>query len=201
MSMEFAEVIRHRRSVRSYSSDPVPAETIDGLIDIARRAPTAGFAQGMDFLVLDNPDAVARFWQMTGEEGEVEAPEDGGAPPPVIVLVFSDPLRYLARYSEDDKAAFGLQDAESWPTRFWDIDAGMGSMLLLLAAVDAGLGAWFFGVAHGEDQVRSEFGVPDDRNLIGVIGLGYRHHGEVPAGSGVSRQRRPLSEQLHRNGW
>lgn len=198
--MEFSEILRRRRSVRSYRADPVPSETIDRLIDIARRAPTAGFSQGLDFLVLDEPESVARFWELTGDPAGT-ALEDGGVRPPVVVMVFSDPLRYLARYSEEDKAAYGLQDAEEWPTRFWDTDAGMASMLLLLAAVDAGLGAWFFGISEGAEEVRGEFGVPEDRNLVGVVGLGRPNDDEVRIGSGVSRKRRPLQEQLHRNGW
>jgi nitroreductase len=199
--MEFSDVIKHRRSVRSYRPDPPPRELIDRLIDIARRAPTAGFSQGIDFLVLDDASALHRFWELTSQDGAPSDPDDGGSRPPVIVLVFSDPVRYLARYSEGDKAEYGLQEAENWPSRFWDVDAGMASMLLLLAAVDADLGAWFFGIAEGASQLRAELGVPEDRNLVGVIGLGYRFDREVAIGSGVTRKRRPLDDQLHRNGW
>jgi len=199
--MEFSDVIRHRRSVRSYRPDPPPREVIDRLVDIARRAPTAGFSQGIDFLVLDDASLMGRFWELASQTGAPGDPTDAGSLPPVIVLVFSDPVRYLARYSEGDKAEYGLQEAESWPTRFWDIDAGMASMLLLLAAVDAGLAAWFFGLAQGESQLREDLGVPENRNLVGVIGLGYRFERELPVGSGVTRRRRPLDEQLHRNRW
>jgi nitroreductase len=117
------------------------------------------------------------------------------------VLAFSDPRRYLARYSEPDKIAFGLDRADAWPVPFWDTDTAMACMLLLLAAVDEGLGGWLFGIDRGESELRTELGVPDDRRLMGVVGLGYADPAEVPKGSGSARARRPLEEQVHRNGW
>ena len=193
--MEFSDVVRSRRSIRSYAPDRPDPELVDRLIDVARRVPTAGFSQGIDFLVLDDPDPLGEFWRRSG--GGDPEPDD----PPVLVLVFSDPERYLERYRAPDKVEFGLGDAEAWPVKFWDIDAAMAAMQLQLAAVDAGLGTWFFGIGDGEDSVREHFGVPDDRSLIGIVALGYRHPDEQPKGSGTTRTRRPLEDQLHRNGW
>ena len=93
----------------------------------------------------------------------------------------SDPGRYIERYSRPDKIAFGLDRADAWPVKFWDTDTAMACMLLLLAAVDAGLGGWLFGIPHGEAELRREFGIPDDRNVVGVVGLGYAGVDEKPA--------------------
>lgn len=191
-------MVRRRRSIRSYSSEPPPREVIDGIIDTARRAPSAGFAQGIDFLVLDTPERLAEFWRLAGDPDAPSDPEPDD--PTVLVLVFSDPNRYLARYSDPDKIEFGLDEADAWPIKFWDVDAAMAAMQLQLAAVDSGLGTWFFGVGD-EDALRKALGVPDDRNLIGIVALGYRADDEKPMGSGTTRKRRPLAEQLHRNGW
>jgi nitroreductase len=119
----------------------------------------------------------------------------------VIVLPLPDADRYVARYSEPDKIAFGMDDAANWPVRFWDVDAAMAAMLMLLAAVDEGLGGWFFGITHGERALLDRFGVPARLRPIGILGLGYRAEDEAPSGSWVSRRRRPLAEQIHRNGW
>jgi nitroreductase len=197
--MDFQEVLRKRRSVRAYLPDEIPTETIGRIIDTARRAPSAGFSQGIDFLVLAEPGAAERFWELTSDPEHGD--QIGSDRPPVIVLVFSDPFRYLARYSQDDKIAFGLDDLDRWPVRFWDVDAAMAAMQLQLAAVNEGLGTWFFGIAYGEDAVRQEFSIPEDRRLVGVIALGHQNPEEVPKGSGVSRRRRPLEEQLHMNTW
>lgn len=199
--MEFREVVKRRRSVRAYRSDVPSRDVLAELVDVARRAPTAGFSQGVDFLVLDDPDAVAWFYATTDPPG-ADIPEEVRAHrPPAVVLVFSDPGRYLARYSEGDKLRFGLDDPDAWPVRFWDVDAAMAAMQLQLAAVDVGLDTWFFGYNHGDEEVRERFGVPEDRSLIGVVGLGHRRDDERPIGSGTTRRRRPLEEQLHVNGW
>jgi nitroreductase len=192
--MEFSDVVRSRRSIRSYSSERPDPGLVDELIDVARRVPTAGFSQGIDFLVIDDPAALADFWRLAG--GDME-PDD----PPVLVLVFADPERYLERYRAPDKVEFGLGDAEAWPVKFWDVDAAMAAMQLQLAAVDAGLGTWFFGVGDEIDAIRERFGVPDDRSHIGIVALGHRHPDEEPVGSATKRRRRPLADQLHRNGW
>jgi nitroreductase len=49
--------------------------------------------------------------------------------------------------------------------------------------------------------VRAEFGIPDDRNLVGVVGLGHPGADHSPKGSAYSLTRRPLAEMIHRNGW
>ena len=121
--------------------------------------------------------------------------------PPVVVIALADPGRYVARYSQPDKVDFGLGTAEAWPVPFWDTDTAMACMLLLLAAVDAGLGGWFFGIGYGAEAVRAEFGIPDDRNIVGVVAIGFETADPDPRGSAHSRSRRPLAEMIHRNGW
>jgi nitroreductase len=187
--------------VHAFEPRPVDRDLVDRLLDSARRAPSAGFSQGSDFVVLDDPAAVARFWELTDDPRFPVPADEVAVGPPVLVLAFSDPGRYVARYSQPDKIAFGLDQADAWPVKFWDTDTAMACMVLLLAAVDAGLGGWFFGVAYGEDALRQELGVPDDRQLIGVVGLGYEGVDERPRGSAYSLSRRPLDEMVHRNRW
>jgi nitroreductase len=199
--MEFRDVVRRRRMVRRFDQRPVPPETIDRIIDIGRRAPSAGFSQGLELLVLDSPETVAEFWQLTRDPEFGWDPDDIAVGPTVIVVPLPDARRYTRRYSEPDKIAFGMDDAENWPVRFWDIDAGMAAMLMLLAAVEEGLGGWFFGITHGERELLDRFGVPSDLRPIGILGFGYRALDEEPSGSWMQRRRRPLEEQVHRNGW
>jgi nitroreductase len=199
--MEFRDVVRRRRMVRRFDRRPVPRETIDGIIDIGRRAPSAGFSQGLELLVLDSPDTVEEFWQLTQDPEFPWDPDDIAVGPTVIVIPLPDAHRYTQRYSEPDKIAFGMDDEANWPVRFWEIDAAMAAMLMLLAAVEEGLGGWFFGITHGERELLDRFGVPPDLRPIGILGFGYRAADEEPSGSWMKRRRRPLEEQVHRNGW
>ena len=199
--MELTEIVRRRRMVRRFDQRPVPPEVIDRILDLARRAPTAGFAQGVDFLVLDTPEAVAEFWRITDDADDPMDADDIAHGPTVIVLPIADKRPYLARYAEPDTIEFGMDHEENWPVKFWEIDAAMASMLALLAAVDEGLGGWFFGIVTGERELLDALGVPEGIRPVGVMGFGYRADDEAPSGSGAERKRRPLEEQVHRNGW
>jgi nitroreductase len=199
--MEFRDAVGHRRMVRRFDQRPVPRETIDRIVDIGRRGPSAGFSQGLELLVLDTPETIATFWETTrdpefGWEGDTVTHG-----PTVLILPLPDPHRYLDRYAQPDKIDLGMDVESNWPVRFWEIDAAMAAMLILLAAVDEGLGGWFFGITHGERELLDHFDVPDDLRPIGIIGLGYRSEDEEPSGSWMRRRRRPLEEQIHRNGW
>jgi nitroreductase len=199
--MEFRDVVRHRRMVRRFDQSPVPRDVIDHIIDVGRRAPSAGFSQGLELLVLDTPETVAEFWETTRDPGSGWEAETVAHGPTVLILPLPDPTRYLERYAQPDKIEFGMDEEANWPVRFWEIDAAMASMLMLLAAVDEGLGGWFFGITYGERELLDRFGVPTHLRPIGIIGLGLRAGDEEPSGSWTKHGRRPLQEQIHRDGW
>ena len=56
---------------------------------------------------------------------------------------------------------------------YWWVDAGMASEHLLLGAVDAGLGACFFGPFGHEDDILAGLGVPDGWRAVGTVALGH----------------------------
>ena len=56
------------------------------------------------------------------------------------MLVLSDKQAYLDRYGAPDKAGLGMDTEEGWPVPYWDMDAAMAVMLMLLTAVDEGVG-------------------------------------------------------------
>ena len=199
--MEVREVARQRRMVRRFQQRPIPRALLDRILDLGRRGPSAGFSQGLEFLVLDTRETVAEFWEITRDPEFGWDLEDVAVGPTAIVLPMPDAARYVERYSQPDKIAFGMDRAENWPVAFWDVDAAMAAMLILLAAVDEGLGGWFFGITHGERELLDRFGVPERLRPIGIIGLGYRADDETPTGSWTKRSRRPFEDQVHRNGW
>ena len=204
--MEFAEVVRRRRMVRTYSDRPVDPAVVDRLLEHAVHAPSAGFSQGWAFLVLDTPADVARYWRATAGD-RVEAPDRwlrGMMTAPVVIVPFSHKKAYLDRYAEPDKG-WTDRDEGRWPMPYWHLDTAMASLLMLLTAVDEDLGACFFGVpADAVASLRTAFSVPTSYTPVGAITLGHRlasSPGDVgtvgPRGS-ASRGRRPLAEVVHR---
>jgi nitroreductase len=197
--MELREVIRRRRMVRRFDPRPLPGEVLDRILHSATRAPSAGFSQGLDLLVLEGPEAVGGFWRATIDPGFGKP--YSSAEPPVIVLVLSDKQAYLDRYAAPDKAGLGMDVEEGWPVPYWDMDAAMGVMLMLLTAVDEGVGAWWFGVFHGAEALLRDLGVPPGRRLVGAVALGFPAADDRPGGSPRTRPRRPVDEVVHRGRW
>ena len=172
--MEFTDVVRSRRMVRTYDPGvPVPRETIDDLLRLALRAPSAGHTQGWRFLVLDDPDSCARFWEVATDAEEADDPWlRRMRTAPVLIICFSDREAYFTRYAEPDKGSTPPEE-QDWPIPYWHVDTGMAAMILLLAAADRGLGALFFGVpGPAWPALRERFGVPDALDPVGVVSLG-----------------------------
>jgi nitroreductase len=120
---------------------------------------------------------------------------------PVVIIPCSSKAAYLSRYAEADKGWTDLDEAR-WPVPFWHMDAAMASLLILLTAVDEGLGACFFGIPpEHEAATRAAFGIPDDVDPVGAITLGHRLPDEAPSGSPTKRRRRPMADVVHRGSW
>lgn len=177
----------------------MPVAALDAVVHAATRAPSAGFTQAVELLVLTAAEARDAYWAVTADRDTRWL--RGMRAAPVLVMVWTSREAYLDRYAQPDKGWVD-RDPARWPAPFWFVDAGMASMAALLAAVDAELGACFFGVPTDRvAAVRGQFGVPDDRLSVGVISLGYPAPAETPSGSPTRRPRRPTEESIHRNRW
>ncbi|MBD2758681.1 nitroreductase family protein [Yimella sp. cx-573] len=196
--MELQDAIRRRRMIRDFDPDrPVPHEIVDTAVKLALRAPSAGFSQGWDFVVLREQHDRELFWSVTTDpDSEDDAWLRRLRQAPVLILCCGDKNTYLRRYAEPDKPWQDM-DESHWPVAYWDIDTGMAAMLMLLVAVDEGLGSLFFGVPAGRGSgVLEAFGIPGDRSLIGVVALGYPRT-TAPTGSTLKRRRRPTGDVVH----
>ncbi|WP_422772956.1 nitroreductase family protein [Plantactinospora sp. WMMC1484] len=216
--MEFSAVVRRRRMVRNYDPErPVPPELVDRLLEHAVRAPSAGFSQGWAFLVLTEPTDRELFWTATAParpevlgRGPSTTENDKRGPfltrwlagmrrAPLIVVPLADRSAYLERYAEPDKG-WVEHDERRWPVPYWFVDTGFAALLMLLTAVDEGLGACFFGIP-GErvGSFREAFGVPGSFTPIGAVSVGYPAPDHRP--SSLRRGRRPMTQVVHRGRW
>jgi nitroreductase len=122
--MELSRAIRGRRMIRRYDPDrPVPDEAVLACLGAAIRAPSAGFSQGWDFLVLRSPEERATFWSATTGDQPPDTWLAGMATAPALILCLSDPERYLERYAQPDKG-WTDRDPARWPVPYWDVDTG-----------------------------------------------------------------------------
>jgi nitroreductase len=197
--MEFSDVLRRRRMIRSYQADrQVPADALDAILEAALRAPSAGFTQAVSLLVLISDTERETLWETAAEADSTWL--HGMRTSPILVLVWTSEQAYLDRYAESDKG-WTDRDPARWPAPYWFVDAGMASMAVLLSAIDHNLGACFFGIPVGRiAAVREAFGVPASQLSVGVISIGYP--ARAPAiGSPTRRPRKSSSESIHRGTW
>lgn len=195
-AVEFQEVVRRRRMVRRYADRPVDAAVVDRMLANAVHAPSAGFTQGWEFLVLDTREDVDLFWESTSPDPDAD-PEPSNAwlagmrTAPVVIVPMSDKRAYVDRYAEGDKRT------PDWPVPYWHMDAAMASLLILQTVVDEGLGACFFGVPGARtDAFRAAFDVPARLTPIGAITVGHRLADTGAPGSAARRDRR--TDVIHR---
>ena len=197
--MEFQEVVRKRKMVRSFEDRPIPREIVERIVANIQKAPSAGFSQGWGFLVLDGRDETSRYWS---ELWPQERRTDWGWPDlfnaPLLIVCLSNKAAYLRRYAEPDKGWTDM-DEKRWPVPYWDVDTGMAALLALLTAVDAGLGAVFFGV-FDQAKLRQTFGIPDDYTAVGVVAVGYARPRDRPSPS-LKRGHRAVADVVRRGRW
>jgi nitroreductase len=118
----------------------------------------------------------------------------------VIVVVFGSKEAYLDRYAEPDKG-WTDRDESRWGAPYWHIDAAFAAMLMLLSAIDEGLGALFFGLYPPTTPAfKGEFGIPEEWEPIGAIALGHAAPDPIES-SADTRARKPLDQIVHRGTW
>jgi nitroreductase len=196
--VEFQDVVRKRKMVRSFEDRPIDPAVVKRLLANAQRAPSAGFSQGWAFLVLEG-DGAKRYWDALWPEprrSEFGWPDLFKAP--LLVVCLSNKSAYLDRYALPDKG-WTDKDEKRWPVPYWDIDTGMAAMNILLTAVDAGLGAVFFGVSD-QAKLKDAFGIPAEYTAIGTIALGHAKAKDRPSPSLKLGHRAP-SAVIHRGKW
>lgn len=195
-------IIRARHMVRTFTDQAIDHSDLDDALDLARRAPAAGNTSAVDFLVLDTPEAVDRYWRTTlTAEKRLTFRWQGLLRAPVLVVIATRPDAYVQRYAEPDKARAKLGAAtEHWAQPFWWIDAGMVVENLLLLATDRGWGASLFGIFDHEEALKGTFAIPDDRRLVCTIALGWPAAEDEP-GRSARRKRTPLEHIVHRGRW
>lgn len=191
--MEVKEAIKTRRSVRKYKNKLVPKETILELLGAASLAPSATNRQPWEFMVvhrsyLDRLDQVLReaFTERVASVSEDtmrQAIKDLSIP----VDESGDKLKGLGYfYRTLGKAPVAIvvcvpKEMDPWVWKNSVSDAAAAIENLLLAAWDKGLGTcWLTGpLKTRADMIASFLGIPEDREIVAIVSLGYPDHKPV----------------------
>jgi nitroreductase len=195
--VEFKEVLARRRMVRNFTDESVDRDAIERIVRAAKRAPSAGYTQGQ-YLVVVTDAAIRR--QIAVLANEDEYVKEGFDPwissAPVHIVVCISEADYHRRYQEPDKLEDGKE--MDWPVPYWWIDGGAALMLVLLAAVDEGLAAGFFGF-HRMSGLNELLRIPADVSPLGVVTVG--HPAPDRKSSSLKNRRKPLQQVAHWERW
>jgi nitroreductase len=207
--VEFTDVIKRRRMVHAFTDEPLDPGTAERLLRAANRAPSAGFSQGYSFLVLEGEEQCAALWELVREADASEnATEDADVDSvtplsraPLVIVPLACKDIYLNRYAQPGKGWVDKDEAR-WAVPYWYIDTGFTALLTLLAVVDEGLGAVFFGIARESMAgLRAHYGVPAEWTPIGAIAIGHPDPGSDPIPPAPASARKTLDELVHRGRW
>lgn len=190
--------------VRHFTDELVDPGSVERIIAAGLRAPSAGFSQGYSLLVLQTAEERARFWSTESPPNVPVTPEmttmlEAMRRAPVLVPVLGSRDVYLDRYAQPDKGWVDRDEAR-WPVPYWYVDAGFVALLMLLAAVDEGLGALLFGIPPSDiPTFRAEFGVPEEHTPIGCVAIG--HEDPQAPHRDLRSRRRSVDAVVHRGRW
>ncbi|GAA3746630.1 nicotinate-nucleotide--dimethylbenzimidazole phosphoribosyltransferase [Spinactinospora alkalitolerans] len=196
--------IRERRDVRvGFRSDPVPDEVLIRVLQAAHQAPSVGFSQPWDFVVINDPDVRARVQDLVGHQRERYARALPGArarafsglkveailDTPANIVVTVDPTRggrhTLGRHAQPQTAGYSVALAVE---NLW------------LAARAEGLGVGWVSFFEERDLAR-ELDLPPHLEVVAYLCIGYVDDfpTEPELALGGWAQRRPLSWAVHRD--
>ena len=88
MENNFLSLIKTRRSVRAYKSEPVPSEVLDAVLETGTYAPTGGGHQSPTIIAITDPKYRQEIAKLNAEVMGSNADPYYGAP--VVILVLAD---------------------------------------------------------------------------------------------------------------
>lgn len=169
--MDILELIKSRRSIRRFKSEPIPKEDLMKILEAARWAPSAGNCQPWEFIIVTKEETKHKLAMAAlGQIWMTEAP--------VIIVVCANIPRTSWRYGERGRTLYVIQDTA----------AAIQNMLLTAHAL--GYGTCWVG-AFDEEAVREILGIPDEVRPVALVPIGK------PAESPTPPPRRPLEDIIH----
>jgi nitroreductase len=142
--MSCIDLILKRRSIRKYSSEPVPEEVRAKILEAGRQAPSAVNAQPWHFIVVDDP-ALKETLASTG--------------------------RWRSFIRDCSFVVVGLYKANNPITKRWgQVDTVIALQNMVLAAQVQGVGSCWIGDMSGD--VKGLLGIPGGAEIVALVSFG-----------------------------
>jgi len=204
---DFLGLVKKRRSIRRFKTDPVPDSQLQAVLDAARFAMSGANAQPWEFVVVKKPELRTKIADLLDEckkeanliemtrLPELRHPGIGNPQSyknmkeaPVMIVVCGDPRTFQAtmlstHFTSGESATFFMNLANV-------------TQILHLAAAAAGLGAQWVSVTRPfERSLKDLLGIPDIMRIYVIVPMGYPSYKPSPS------IRRELTEMIHYDGY
>jgi nitroreductase len=141
--MDVFEAVKERSSVRAYTDQPVPKETLEKILEAGRLAPSARNTQPWHFIVVTDPDK--RKILSKGKYAKFLTQS------PVVIVACGD-----------------KEASSDW----YAVDVSLAVENMILTAQAEGLGTCCVG-SFDETEVRQAVKAPDNYEVIVMLAVGY----------------------------
>jgi len=166
--MDFYEVIRTRRSIRSYQEKAISEDILNKVLDAARIAPSGSNRQPWRFIVTTDSQIKQELAQLCHGQSFI-------AQAPVVITACGSNLRHNRGDWMGDYSML--------------VDVAIAFDHLTLAARAEGLGTCWIGSFKNE-EIKQLLNIPEDMQVVAITPLGYPQEEQFREVD----DRKPLSE-------
>ncbi|MCM8759710.1 MAG: nitroreductase family protein [Candidatus Omnitrophica bacterium] len=174
--MDFYQVIKTRRSVRSYKKKEIPQDVLERVLDAARIAPSGSNRQPWKFIVVRDEQRIKKLAQLCHNQSFI-------AQAPVVIAGCGRNIHYNRGGWMGDYSVI--------------VDVAIAFDHLTLAARAEGLGTCWIG-SFDNEEIKKYLGIPEDYNVVALTPLGYPESDKVFC---ETIDRLPLEEIIFYEAW
>ncbi len=162
------EVIKKRKSIRSYLDKKIPQDVLNEIMEAARLSPSASNRQPRKFIIVQDKEMKQKIMQASVLHGNLQ---------PFI----ADASAILV--------ACGTYTTHIMPggVHSFPVDVAISLDHISLQAAELGLGTCWIG-AFSQEKIKELLGIPENVTVVCLMTLGY------PAAPGMDRGRKKLEE-------
>jgi nitroreductase len=196
--MDVFEAMKGRQSVRKFRKEPVPRQNLVKMVEAASWAPSAGNAQNVRFLIVEDKELLGRMKGIVDEiitrtTGKNVAPDKVNShnlfcAAPAAVCVVGSP------YESSTDRVLRDKDQERYRIRRFQVNPSLQSvsaaiMQFILAAFALGYGTcWMTGPLVAKPELESALSLRYPEELLAIIAVGK------PDSPSAKPPRKPVEE-------
>ena len=181
MNNDLIQLIKERRSIRSFQKEPLKKDEIDAIIQAGKYAPSAKDAQPWRFIVITNASKIKKLSELAKSEIKTILKRRW------IYQLFAKDLRnkkvlqslYVLSMAEKDAIFYNAPVLIFIVTKkglFNNESCACCAQNMMLAAHSLGIGSCWIGYANfleRNNQIASEIGIPSDMHIVAALIFGY----------------------------